>query len=106
VPARYGRLGHIRAAAAPWLIGSADPLRLPGNLQRAEICARQFGEATELLPLLDKTNAVKKVDLGLIPFERSERPLRTEPSARHYLRALRSDGVFLTELPPSRSRSL
>ena len=28
LPARYWRLGHIGAAAAPWLLGSADPLRL------------------------------------------------------------------------------
>ena len=49
-------------ALATWIGGSAET---PGNLQRADICAGQFGEPAKLLRCLIRL-ALTKVDLGLV----------------------------------------
>jgi hypothetical protein len=65
VPARYGMLGHIGAAAAPWLVGSADGLRLLVISARRDL-RETVWRTYKVIALLDKTNAFKKVDLGLV----------------------------------------
>src|SRR6478672_9927809 len=50
----YWRCG---GALATWIGGSAE---IPGNLQRAEICAREFGEPTKLLRCLIRLTPLRK----------------------------------------------